>query len=206
MTPRTKSKAAPAKSSTKAVKPLKNKGAQVGEKRATKKPAAKEKGVRAPDLIVSSNEMAEILGVTTRRLTQLVTEHDIPSEGRGKFRIASVVTAYANFLKEGATKKTGTESLDRLREEKALEIRLNRERKDRTLISIDEAIGVIDDVTGLYVSSLTGLPAQITGVPRERQRLNDIFDIERQRLADRFTERRKALLEGRADLDPEAED
>ena len=75
----------------------------------------------------------------------------------------------------------------------------------------DDVIGIvhhvaIDDVTGLYVSSLTGLPAQITGVPRERQRLNDIFDIERQRLADRFTERRKAVLQGRADLDPEAED
>lgn len=174
-----------------------------------KPPAAKPKAaaaVKVADQVVNQTEMAEILGVTTRWLRQMATEELVPAEGRGKFKVAAVVQAYAAYLKEGATKKTGTESLDRLREEKALEIRLNRERKDRTLISIDEAIGVIDDVTGLYVSSLTGLPAQITGVPRERQRLNDIFDIERQRLADRFTERRKALLEGRADLDPEAED
>ena len=174
-----------------------------------KPPAAKPKAaaaVKVADQVVNQTEMAEILGVTTRWLRQMATEELVPTEGRGKFKVAAVVQAYAAYLKEGATKKTGTESLDRLREEKALEIRLNRERKDRTLISIDEAIGVIDDVTGLYVSSLTGLPAQITGVPRERQRLNDIFDIERQRLADRFTERRKALLEGRADIDPSAED
>ena len=83
---------------------------------------------------------------------------------------------------------------------------MDRMRKDRTLISIDEALGVIDDITGLFVSSLAGLPAQITGVPRERHRLNDIFDTERQRLTDRFAERRAALRAGRADLDPASED
>lgn len=174
-----------------------------------KSPASKPKAalpVKVADQIVNQTEMAEILGVTTRWLRQMVTEELVPMEGRGKFKVGEVVQAYAVFLREGATKKTGTESLDRLREEKALEIRLNRERKDRTLISIDEAIGVVDDVVGMFVASLTGLPAQITGVPRERQRLNDIFDTERQRLADRFSERRTALLAGRSDLDPAAED
>lgn len=178
-------------------------------KRPAKSPASTRKAAapaRVADQLVNQTEMAEILGVTTRWLRQMATEELVPTEGRGRFRVASVVQAYAAYLKEGATKKTGTESLDKLREEKALEIRLNRERRDRTLISIDEAAGVIDEIVGMFVSSLTGLPAQITGVPRERHRLNDIFDIERQRLADRFAERRAALLTGRADIDPAAED
>lgn len=206
MTARTKNSTRPAKSSTKAGKPLKSKGAEVDEKTAPKKTGPKPKELRAPDMIVSTNEMADILGVTTRRLTQLVTDHGIPAEGRGKFRIASVVQAYAAFCKEGATKKTGTESLDTLRNEKALEIRLNRARKDREVIAMDEAISAVEEVTGMFVASLTGLPAQITGVPRERQRLNDIFDAERLRLTDRFAKRIETLRTGEEDPDTAAED
>ncbi|MCO5730092.1 hypothetical protein [Rhizobium sp. SSA_523] len=194
MTTRTKKPPSPTKSPTTKGKPLKSKVTKVGEKS------------RAPDLIVSSNEMADILGVTTRRLTQLVSEHGIPSEGRGRFRIASVVQSYATFLKEGATKKTGTESLDVLRNEKALDIRLARARKDREVIALDEAVSAVEEVTGMYVASLTGLPAQITGVPRERQRLNDIFDAERLRLTDRFAKRIATLRTGEEDPDAEAED
>ncbi|MGE1076341.1 hypothetical protein ACQJ22_27865, partial [Pseudomonas fragariae (ex Marin et al. 2024)] len=91
------------------------------------------------------------------------------------------------YSKEGAIKKTGTESLDDLRKEKALDIRLARARKDREVIALDEALSAVEELTGMYVASLSGLPAQITGVPRERQRLNDIFDAERLRLTDRFT-------------------
>lgn len=156
--------------------------------------------------VLSTKDMAEVLGITPRRLQILVKEGTVPSLGRGKFPLGEVVQAYATFLKEGAERKTGTASLDRLREEKALDIQLTRQRKDRQLISIDEAIGVIDEVVGIFVASLSGLPAQITKVPRERQRLNGIFDTERQRLADRFAEKRSALLEDRAAADPAAED
>lgn len=174
---------------------------------ARRKPAAKSgQKTRPSDLMASTNEMAEVLGVTPRRLTQLVTDHGIPAEGRGKFRVGEVVRAYAAFLKDGSEKKGGSDSLDRLREEKALEIQMNRARKDRTLIALDEAIGVVDDMAGIFVSALVGLPAQITKIPRERQRLNEIFDKQRQRLTDRFAERRAALLSGRSDLDPTAED
>lgn len=187
-----------------AKKPAKTKSRQPAKPPATKPKAAAPQ--RVADQIVNQTEMAEILGVTTRWLRQMATEEVVPTEGRGRFRVGAVVQAYSAFCKEGATKKTGTESLDKLRDEKALEIKLNRLRKDRELIAIDEAKGVIDEIVGMFVSSLAGLPAQITGVPRERHRLNDIFDTERQRLADRFAERRAALLAGRADLDPAAED
>lgn len=178
----------------------------------TKKPASKSPSraaapkVSPADMIVSSSEMAATLGITTRWLSKLVADYGIPCEGRGRFRIGEVVRAYAAFLKDGSEKKGGSDSLDRLREEKALEIQMNRARKDRTLIALEEAIGVVDDMAGIFVSALVGLPAQITKIPRERQRLNEIFDKQRQRLADRFAERRTALFTGRADIDPAAED
>lgn len=176
---------------------------------AKKKPTPKGKATKPPvklaDMVVSQTEMAAVIGVSTRFLRELTADGTLEKEGAG-YAVGRTVRAYADFLKVGSQKKSGSTSLDALREEKAAEVRMNRMRKDRDLIAIDEALGVIDEVTGLFVSSLSGLPAQITGVPRERQRLDEIFDTERQRLKDRFAERRQALLEGRADSDTEAED
>lgn len=169
-------------------------------------PAPKDKTLIA-DTVVNQTEMAAILGITTRWLRVLVNDGAVPSPGRGKFLVGQVVQAYLTFKTEGVEKATGTSTtLDRVREERAEEIRLNRMRKDRQLISVEEAMGTIDEIVGLFVSSLTGLPAQITGVPRERQRLNDIFDTERQRLADRFAEKAQTLRTGREASDTEAED
>lgn len=191
---RTKKPPALAKSSTRPVKPLKTKADKVDEKFAVH------------ELVVNQTQMAAVLGVSTRWLRDRVTEGVVPTEGRGRFNVGEVVQAYIAYSKEGAIKKTGTESLDTLRNEKALDIRLARARKDREVIALDEALSAVEEVTGMYVASLSGLPAQITGVPRERQRLNDIFDAERLRLTDRFTKRVATLRTGEEDPDAEAED
>jgi len=176
--------------------------------KASKAPPRKAAKSKTPlaDTLASTQDMAAVLGVTPRWLSKMVTDGIVPQVSRGRFKLGEVVQAYSVFLKQGAEKNTGSISLDRLRDEKAKEIQLNRLRKDRALIDLDEALGVIDQVTGMFVSSLNGLPAQITGVPRERQRLDGIFDTERQRLADRFAEKREALRTGGAALDPESED
>ncbi|EUB97294.1 hypothetical protein PMI07_000870 [Rhizobium sp. CF080] len=194
MAARTKNAAAPAKSSKKALKPLKTKAAKADEKTAV------------DEMVVNQTEMAAVLGVTTRWLREQTAAGIVPTEGRGRFKIGAVVQAYIAYSKEGAVKKTGTESLDDLRKEKALDIRLARARKDREVIALDEAISTAEELAGLFVSSLVGLPAQITGVPRERQRLNDIFDAERLRLTDRFTKRIATLRTGEEDPDSTAED
>lgn len=172
-----------------------------------KKPAAKSKTkVAFADTLVSTQDMAAVLGVTPRWLSKMAADGVVPQVARGKFKLGDVVQSYSVFLKQGAEKNTGSVSLDRLRDEKAKEIQLNRLRKDRALIDIEEAIGAIDEITGIFVASLNSLPAQITGVPRERQRLDGIFDTERQRLADRFAEKRSSLLTGHSASDAEAED
>lgn len=176
------------------------------QKAPAKKPAPAKPLDTLQGTVLSTQGMAVTLGVTTRWLQILVKDGTIPSIGRGRFDPTEVFQAYALFLKEGAQKKTGNDSLDELRQEKAADIRINRLRKDRELIALTEATSVIEDIAGIFVSYLSGLPAQITGVPRERQRLNEIIDTGRQRLADRFTERVQALREGRQDLDPAAED
>lgn len=170
------------------------------------KKAAVAKPVNSVDVILTTQGMAAHLGVTPRWLQSLVKDGTIPSLGRGRFDPTAVVQSYITFLKEGSEKKTGTASLDELRREKAIEIRMNRARKERELIPTELAVGVLQEVVGMFNAYLTGLPAEITGVPRERQRLNDIIDLGKQRLADRCGEQIASVVSGTPVADPAAED
>lgn len=172
---------------------------------ARKKPAVEHRQ-DLKDITIGTQGMADLLGITARRLQILVKDGTVPSLGRGKFNPNEANQAYITFKEEGAEKRSGSSSMDELRGERALEIRMNRMRKERELITMDEALGFFGEVTGLFVSYLSGLPAEITGVPRERQRLNEIIDRGRQRLADRLLKKRQDFAAGREDPDTEAED
>jgi hypothetical protein len=155
---------------------------------------------------LSTQGMAKVLGITVRWLSEKTKDGTIPSLGRGRYDPMTAVVAYIDFVKVGVEKKVGSESLDNLRDMKAQELRLNMARKDRLVIALDEALAVTEEMSGIFVTSLQGLPAQISGVPRERQRLDGIFDKERQRVADRLAERVAALRAGTSHIDPSAED
>ncbi|MBB4092449.1 hypothetical protein [Brucella pecoris] len=185
-----------------------------------KKPAAKKPSTRKPrasikpelkvklaDMIVNQTDLAEAIGISTRRLRQLEKEEEVIfSESLGKYRVGTVFQSYATYLREGAVKKTGNEGLDQLRAEKVIDARMTRMRKDRELISLDEALGTADELAGLFLSYLNGLPAEITKEPRERQRLHDIIDKGRLRLADRLGKKIDTLRTGQEDADSEDED
>ena len=183
----------------------------MAEKKPKSAPAKPKKP--APDhrhtldgITLSTQGMARLLDITPRWLSEKTKDGTIPALGRGRYDPMEAVVAYVNFIKIGAEKKQGSESLDNLRDMKAKELRLNMARKDRGVIDLDEAMAVTEEMAGIYVTSLQSLPAQISGVPRERQRLDGIFDKERQRVADRLAERVAALRSGTSHIDPSAED
>lgn len=137
-------------------------------------------------LEVSASELAQMLGVTDRRIRQLAKEGTVVrGVQRGRYRLQESVRRFLDVREE----QHQSVSLDALREERLKTLRITRAQKDRELIALDEAIEFVDEVIGLFVASLQGLPARITNNNAERRRLNEIFDQERQRLADRFAER-----------------
>lgn len=157
-------------------------------------------------ITLSTQGMAAHLGITTRWLQILVKDGTIPALGRGRFDPTAATLAYLSFLKDSTEKKTGSTSMDVLREEKTKEIRMNRARRERELIPLDEALAAHQELCGFFTAYLSGLPAEITGVPRERQRLKDIIDAGKQRLADRLEERLAAVRNGDTPSDAEADD
>lgn len=176
--------------------------------KAPAKPAPKAKAkpkVSLAEQMVTQIEMAEVLGISSRFLRKLQSDGVIEAE-KGKFHVARTVRAYCDFLKVGSEKKSGNVSMDKLRDEKAIEIRMNRLRKEGQLVPYDLAETVLQEIIGDFNAYLSGLPAELTGDPKQRPRYHDIIDHGRVRLADRTAKRLKAFGDGNTSLDAETED
>lgn len=168
------------------------------------KAPAKSKQLIA-DKMVNQTEMAAILKMTTRFLRKLQSDGVITAD-KGKFHVGDTVRAYCDFLKVGSEKKSGNASMDTLRDEKAREIRMNRLRKEGQLIPYDLAETVLQEIIGDFNAYLSGLPAELTGDPKQRPRYHDIIDHGRLRLADRTAKRLQAFGSGSTLSDAETED
>lgn len=140
--------------------------------------------------------MAKCLGITARRLNQLVSEGVLGKEGRGKFPLSFNVKAYIDFKVQGEVSKLAPSSADKLaqRREQALVRKMARE--DRELIPMEESMEALEEVTGHFLTTLSTLPAQITRDLEERQRIEKICDAERSRLSGSFLETAQTLQQG----------
>ncbi|KZL17681.1 hypothetical protein PsAD2_03018 [Pseudovibrio axinellae] len=156
--------------------------------------------------MVGSGEMAKFLDITPRRLGQLVSEGVLRKEGRGKFPLTFNVKAFIDFKVQGEVSKLAPNSADKLaqRREQALVRKMARE--DRELITIDEAMEALEDVTGEFLTSMSTLPAQITRDLDERRRIEKICDGERSRLVGSFLKTTKALQQGSGASEAKSED
>jgi phage terminase Nu1 subunit (DNA packaging protein) len=144
---------------------------------------------------VTSNELAEILRVTRRRIEQLVNEGIVVRVDRGRYDLGASVGRYCDQLRQVAESATST-ATNELTQERLKTIRTRNAERERVLINMEEAESVVDLMAGEYVSSLSGLPARIARAPAERRRIEEITDEMRRALADRFAELRTDLKTG----------
>src|SRR5690606_16399929 len=111
---------------------------------------------------VSTENLAKLLMLSTDRIRQLARAGHIPRAGHGRFLLVTAVQGYIKFLKEDDHRASRGAAADELRRQKALEIERRMAREDREIIALDEALGTLDDIGGLMLATLSGLPAQIT--------------------------------------------
>ncbi len=168
----------------------------------TKRPAANAK---LPEM-VGSAEMAKCLGITPRRLGQLVTQGVIRKEGRGKFPLIFNVKAFIDFKVQGEVAKMAPSGADKLAHRKEQQIARRMAREDRDLIAMSEAEEAIEEVVGEFLTMFSTLPAQITRDLEERQRIENICDAQRNRLSGRFDKIAASLQQGRAAVEATTED
>ncbi len=155
---------------------------------------------------ITTAQAARLLMVSDERIRQLAKNGHIPKIAKDCFNLVAVVQGYIRFLKDEERRSSKSAADSRVREARAAEIERRMAREDRDLIMLDEAMAAYDFAAGLYLTSISGLPARMTRNASERRRIEAICDGERQRLADRFAEGASTLRTGLAAVDADDED
>lgn len=153
---------------------------------------------------VDQTEAAKVIGVSTRRVRQLVAAGRFSPVEPGRYLLREVIAGYQASLIEHAARRRSPE-LDKLRNAQASQIEARIKRFDREHIGTDDAVAFLRQLTTLYGETYERLPRLITSNPRERERLTTICQEEKRRLEKRSDDVIAALKNGGA-IDDGAEE
>lgn len=155
-------------------------------------------------LVLSTKEMARLLGVTTQALDKLRNAGTLTQIKRGRWDAAKTVQKYIAHRVTGVEQARAAPGAERLREARAKEVEQRIAEKDRQLIDIIEVEDYEAAKSALFLDLLNGLPARITRDENERQRIEALINVEKGRLSARFTEMSEALKSGDDFVSPNA--
>lgn len=145
---------------------------------------------------IAVNDFADLLGVTPRTVRNQINEGIITRTGRGRIALKSSVRA----LLDTARQDRPESSLDRARARaldartRAQELRIARE--DRTLISMEDALAAIEEVTATFVVAVESLPTRLTRNLQIRAELEEIVFVIRQEVSEKIHKRADELAKG----------
>jgi phage terminase Nu1 subunit (DNA packaging protein) len=112
--------------------------------------------------VVSTSELSEILGLTDRRIQQLVKNEIISRVGRGKFHLPTVIGEYIGWIKSQSTESD--EELD-LKKEKTLLTRANRQKIELELQIMRGELHRSEDVRRVMNDMLGAFRARCLAIP-----------------------------------------
>lgn len=127
---------------------------------------------------ISVEDFAKMIGVTPRTVRNYVAEGTVTAGGRGKVRLVESVRGVIDAAKvarpDSLLDKARARALDA--RTRSQEIRAAREEK--TLIEMDEAMALVEDLTGLFVAAIESVPARYTRDMKVRLALEQVvFDV-----------------------------
>jgi phage terminase Nu1 subunit (DNA packaging protein) len=135
------------------------------------------------DLVVTSKQLASLLGVTDRRVQQLANDGTIPKAKRGSYPLGPCIRGYVEWLKAGqdeAATADGKKQLEQLRIEK-LTLELAREK--RQLVEWKVVRRLYEQRLGVLATAVRTLGGQLAvklgpmlaapNTPSEVKRLTD---------------------------------
>ena len=134
------------------------------------------------DTPVTVEFAARLLGMTPRHLQRLSKLGFI----RKPYTLGSTVAGYVKWRDDCDTRGTASAARVRIENAKARMAELRAEKLADQLISIDDAVMLVDSIAGVLRSEMVGLPAVFTRDLTTRQRLQDLIDGIFNRACDRL--------------------
>lgn len=164
----------------------------------------------APRADFPAETIAQLLGVTPRRLQQLAAEGFVPKSERGLYPLVGSVQGYIRYLKEHSREASrGTEHA-RLARAQAVKVEMENYRRAGEYILRADVHDMLTELATTLVGSLEGIPgrtaneyAGLTDAARIRERQQDELRNVRSVLADTL-EKFAQSLEDRADYGGES--
>lgn len=150
------------------------------------------------NVVVSSNVLADLFGLTTRWIRQLSEEGVLKKTGRGRYNLQENIKNYIVYLKTNQNLKQEIKDDDELDAdiEKALLVRRQREKLDLEIAAIRGTMHFSKDVEIVMNDMLANFRAKILAMPTKVAPLllarDDISEIQ-QLLQEEFFEALKEL-------------
>ena len=101
-------------------------------------------------------------------------------------------------MKDDERRSAKSAADSRVRDARALEIELRIAERSRELIPVEDALNDMAELAGMVRSELAGLPARLTRIVAERQKVETEIDGVLSRLSQRAAEKAEGLEAGRS--------
>lgn len=143
---------------------------------------------------VSVQVLGDVVGVSARRINQLVKEKWVPKSARNTISLKGGVQGYIAFLEDRHENARPTATDDELRAERARKLRLENDCTEGKLVEMDEALNAIDVGFGAVRVGMAAVPARVTRDLALRQKIEDEINRALTAVAEEL-EKRAVLLQ-----------
>jgi hypothetical protein len=148
--------------------------------------------------LLSPDMAGRLLMVSGERVRQLAKEGWIRKASPGKYNLVEVVQGYIRFRNDADRRSTKTASDSRLRDARTREVELKTAQREGRLIELDDHLEAVDEIVGIMLTGLSGLPARVTRDLQVRRDIERAINETRQQIADaaaKATSRHRAARE-----------
>ncbi|WP_276199675.1 hypothetical protein [Chelatococcus sp. XZ-Ab1] len=128
----------------------------------------------------SQNDLAKHFGLSRARVRALVADGIVPAGAD----IDTARLTYLDWLRDEDRRSTKAAGESAVRMARARQIELRTARDQRELVPWQEATAYTQEIVGMLISRMQGLPAQVTRDPALRSKIENAIDAIRTDVAD----------------------
>lgn len=126
------------------------------------KPAAAAPAKAPTDLTLGPKEAAKVFGRSTSWMHGLIAAGFVGPGIKGRYNLQAIARGVVGHFEAALTRATKTASDNKVKDARAREIELRIAERERKLVPLESALGLINEICGLVRQNLDGLAARCT--------------------------------------------